>query len=636
MSLETTDDSQTTTTPSNGTLAAMEILHSICEEVEKGNLVEKRGHLEMLLQQTPSKWFHLGTNHDLKRGRYQELGELCIKVVLLLTKQTKISLASCHEADAGGDHDIKYKEHASLAHAAMAIVSLLLSKLRPNPKDNSSVDQGRIESVRSNEGHGEQEEENDSDIGRCSPLSDGPQVGHQDGQHKLPRLDDAFQDSQQNRSMDGLKSSGSFPTIFRENEGHFSIRPKDSDILGCLPPDILDESLEGQLDDRESEEKGECSDRLLRGVMKSTIGPSIVLCSLHAQKHPWTSKASRQAGNALLTQLTRICGCNSISTLLSGCHNETQQHDGVSLRRLIPKGAFGLAIVELKQQLTRSDWKKYPAAKHTFTWLLAHMKHPYVGEQLDHCLPPSLLFVDDFEMENKVLGIQCLKHIIENVDPTELRWYGRAEVIYEALYPLMYNHKPDLIDVLYPCFLATLKVVEKDPKKTDQPRKLGRYNKALQIILSNMEGEQRIAVRQANARHLPSFIVAMGITILWHIKRLVRIIIAYLETSDGIEETGRILTLRILQAVIVQAWPRMMSHCSDLMKSLLKLVLDISRGPTDFSPQVRDTVRKECIECMTLLKRCCGTVVEDTVNMLLGSNLKDRFLKDCLENVLEG
>lgn len=47
---------------------------------------------------------------------------------------------------------------------------------------------------------------------------------------------------------------------------------------------------------------------------------------------------------------------------------------------------------------------------------------------------------------------------------------------------------------------------------------LGRYDKALQIILSNMEGEQRISVRQANARHLPSFIVAMGITILWHIK----------------------------------------------------------------------------------------------------------------------
>lgn len=208
-----------------------------------------------------------------------------------------VSSTLCLSFTAGGDHDTMYKDHASLAHAAMAIVSLLLSKLRPNPKENSSVDQGRIESVRSSEGHGEQEEENECDIVRCSPLSEGHQVGHQDCQHRLPRLDDASQDSQQNTSMDGPKSSGSFPTIFRENEGHFSIRPTDGDILGSLPPVILDESSEGQLDDRESEEQGECSDRLLRGVMKSTIGPSIVLCSLHAQKHPWTSKASLQAGH---------------------------------------------------------------------------------------------------------------------------------------------------------------------------------------------------------------------------------------------------------------------------------------------------------------------------------------------------
>ncbi|XP_041458965.1 TELO2-interacting protein 2-like isoform X2 [Lytechinus variegatus] len=586
---------------SDGTSAVLEILHRIWEEVETGNLNQKRVNLEQLLQHAPAEWFHPGTNHDLKTKRYQELRDICTQVILLLIKQTKISLASCHESDAG---DYKYKEHASLAYSAMSLVKLLLSKLSPIQKGKLSEDIMRGNAVRSCDTHAEHVEV------CASSASNGCQVGYQDAEQRLPRLNKVFRDSQECRSQD--VSMQSSPVVSQEMESHFSIRPKGIGLFGSLPPGITEEGSERTTIEGESEEQFECSDRLLRDVMKATVGPSIVLCASHAQKHPWTNKASLQAANALLNQLTSTCGCNSLPTLLSGCHSDTKRNDGVNTKRLIPKGAFRLAMVELKQQLTRNDWKKYPAAKHTFAWLLAHLK-----------------------MENKVLGIQCLRHIIDNVDPTELRWYGRAEVIYEALHPLLYNHKPDLIDILFPCLLAILKVIEKDPKKTDQPRKLGRYDKALQIILNNMEGEQRILVRQANARHLPSFIDVMGITILWHMKRLIRIIIAYLETSDGPEETGRLLTLRILQAVILQAWPRMMTHCSDLMKSLLKLLLDISRGPTDISPEVRDTVGKECIECMTLLKRCCGTVVEDTVTKLLDSNLEDKLVKDCLENVLK-
>ncbi|XP_054751364.2 TELO2-interacting protein 2-like [Lytechinus pictus] len=612
---------------SDGTSAVLEILHRIWEEVERGNLNQKRVNLEQLLQHAPAEWFHPGTNHDLKTRRYQELRDICTQVILLLIKQTKISLASCHESDAGDYSGTKYKEHASLAYSAMSLVKLLLSKLSPTQKGKLPEDLMRGNTVRSCDSQAEQVE-------MCaSSASDGCQVGYQDAEQRLPRLNNCFQDSQQCRSVD--VSMQSSPVVSQEMEGHFSIRPKGIGLFGSLPPGITEDGSERTTIEGESEEQIECSDRLLREVMKSTVGPSIVLCASHAQKHPWSNKASLQAANALLNQLTSTCGCNSLPTLLSGCYSDTKQNDGINAKRLIPKGAFRPAMVELKQQLTRNDWKKYPAAKHTFAWLLAHLKHPYVGYQLDHCLPPSLLFVDDYEMENKVLGIQCLRHIIDNVDPTELRWYGRAEVIYEALHPLLYNHKPDLIDILFPCLLAILKVVEKGPKKTDQPRKLGKYDKALQIILNNMEGEQRILVRQANARHLPSFIDVMGITILWHMKRLIRIIVAYLETSDGPEETGRLLTLRILQAVILQAWPRMMTHCSDLMKSLLKLLLDISRGPTDISPEVRDRVGKECIECMTLLKRCCGTVVEDTVKKLLDSNLEDKLVKDCLENVLK-
>ncbi|MPC58524.1 TELO2-interacting protein 2 [Portunus trituberculatus] len=37
-----------------------------------------------------------------------------------------------------------------------------------------------------------------------------------------------------------------------------------------------------------------------------------------------------------------------------------------------------------------------------------------LGEHLKVLLPPALFIVDDWEDRNKVLGIQCLSHILEN------------------------------------------------------------------------------------------------------------------------------------------------------------------------------------------------------------------------------
>ena len=46
---------------------------------------------------------------------------------------------------------------------------------------------------------------------------------------------------------------------------------------------------------------------------------------------------------------------------------------------------------------------------------------------------------------------------------SELRWYGRADVIFEALKPLLYTREPEVLRHIYPTIIKTAKIKEGDP-----------------------------------------------------------------------------------------------------------------------------------------------------------------------------
>lgn len=64
---------------------------------------------------------------------------------------------------------------------------------------------------------------------------------------------------------------------------------------------------------------------------------------------------------------------------------------------------------------SRDTWKRNPASKHVFSWTLLHVSRPWLCPHLERVLPPALLLSDDFQEENKVLGVRCLHHIVLNV-----------------------------------------------------------------------------------------------------------------------------------------------------------------------------------------------------------------------------
>lgn len=56
-------------------------------------------------------------------------------------------------------------------------------------------------------------------------------------------------------------------------------------------------------------------------------------------------------------------------------------------------------------------------------------------------------------------GVLCLKHIVKNVSPTELKWHGRSDLIEDTFMQLLGVRDADLAVVLLPAFLDFIGVI---------------------------------------------------------------------------------------------------------------------------------------------------------------------------------
>lgn len=186
---------------------------------------------------------------------------------------------------------------------------------------------------------------------------------------------------------------------------------------------------------------------------------------------------------------------------------------------------------------------------------------------------------------------------------------------------------------LNPCLLSILTVVEPSPKKPKFGRKTTKCDRLFQIILSSMEFESKIAMRKAYASHLQHFIEHMGITILRHFKRLLKVIVSYLEVSDYPDEEARLAVLDALKATMLQAWPRIPNHSSTILKSLLKLLVDATDSSPYLTVQAFEQLNQKTAECLVVLLRCCGKQVEDQLKELQGVGHKE--VEECIEKVLQ-
>ncbi|XP_069623109.1 TELO2-interacting protein 2 isoform X2 [Ranitomeya imitator] len=310
-------------------------------------------------------------------------------------------------------------------------------------------------------------------------------------------------------------------------------------------------------------------------VLRCAAAPLLLLCGAHIHDTPWSSAQSRRLANRLLRSLLEVSRCASVSALLEG-HPEQ------------PYSTYREALRLLGPRLRKDTWESHPEAKLVFSWMLFRVPRPWLSDFLSRVMPPSLLFSDDYKPENKVLGIRCLHHIIRNVPAAELRQYNRALVVYHALRNHLYTTDAEVIEVVLPCLLDIFPVLHKPPPAVGAFHKDGENppDQIMQMLLTHMEMEHRIALRRLYARSLPA-----------------------------------------LQERIPPWLPL-------LLKALLKLIYELSSETNANSVPVTEALLNGATKCLLLLDHCSQGLVK-TALQDIPSVCKEPLLQQCVGAVLQ-
>uniref|UniRef100_A0A8C3WHW1 TELO2 interacting protein 2 n=1 Tax=Catagonus wagneri TaxID=51154 RepID=A0A8C3WHW1_9CETA len=323
--------------------------------------------------------------------------------------------------------------------------------------------------------------------------------------------------------------------------------------------------------------------------LRHLAGPIYIFAVTHSSEQPWTSARSLDVAGQVLALLLQVTECGSVAGFLHG-----ENEDG--------KGRFTAIMGLLKPELNKESWKNNPATKHVFSWTLQKVTRPWLSHHLERILPPSLLISDDYQTENKILGVHCLHHIVLNV-------------------------------AVLLCLLDLFPILEKALHwKGDAARPTTDCDEVLQLILTHMEPEHRLLLRRTYARNLPAFVKRLGILTVRHLKRLERVIIGYLEVYDGPEEEARLKILETLKLLLQYTWPRVSCRLVVLLKALLKLVCDIARDSSLTPEPVKSTLLEEATDCLILLDHCSQGQVKGLLAKI-SQSCEDSKVMTCIRKV---
>ncbi|XP_048589155.1 TELO2-interacting protein 2 [Nematostella vectensis] len=373
---------------------------------------------------------------------------------------------------------------------------------------------------------------------------------------------------------------------------------------------------------------------LVRHIMKKVAPELISICACHMEANKWTSQKTRSSSKVLLTAFCKGFHCSSESELLSGTASSTI--DGNPVLR---EGLFGRVLNVMLPHMSKSTWEDCRALRYAFVWCVLQVKYPVIGDHIPRLLPPMLLLLDDHEVEYTIVGVTALHHVIINTNVAELHWYGRADVIFESLQKLIYTNVPRLAMALHPCVVSLLKVMEPKPWKPKTNRTEGwKCHGVFQAILTSMEFESKIAMRRVYADTLKGYVDYLGISLLKHFKRFLRVVFAYLEIYDPEGDQTRIGILLALKSAMIHAYMRIPAHSDAILKALLKLMIDTTLSMDTVQKgsalSAQNGILDAAIECLAVLQICCGNHITEALETIQ-ANFEDPQLQQSLQRVLQ-
>lgn len=130
---------------------------------------------------------------------------------------------------------------------------------------------------------------------------------------------------------------------------------------------------------------------------------SIILCGEHSSSYFWTSEDTRYLSTTCVKAWCSIYSCTSLSDILLGRSPKASSP------------SFKSILLQLRPKLLHETWRRYPGAVSAYKWIVCQVHSPNLSEYVGIISPTSLLILDDHIRERRLIGLQCLSHIIDNV-----------------------------------------------------------------------------------------------------------------------------------------------------------------------------------------------------------------------------
>lgn len=208
-----------------------------------------------------------------------------------------------------------------------------------------------------------------------------------------------------------------------------------------------------------------------------------------------------------------------------------------------------------------ASWREDIRIKNIFSWCLSTLRDGVIVkfEDASKLIPFVLHIAEDYQPENRLLGVSLIRNYIRIVSDKILQQLNLEPLFYQILMKNLgyepFVLKETTLECLFECVLA---------RKTKNS--LCWYEELLGFLTRESLFTKEENVRLLYLRCLPQVIRLLEIASVCHIKPILSLLID-LPMDDDIANA----TIHVIEALLENAWPRLSNHLPLLVQIMRKL-----------------------------------------------------------------
>lgn len=272
------------------------------------------------------------------------------------------------------------------------------------------------------------------------------------------------------------------------------------------------------------------------------------------------------------------------------------------------------------QEDDEQPWKQDNAA-HTLNllrWVVGKLDVKLLEEVWPLVIPPVLTLVDDMEVQYKQQGVELLRQVLIVTPPDLLARTGLGSVFADALMPCL-TYLPELtpepesitlLNKVFPTLLVLstvhfeLNALEPSPSRKARIKYLDNVLRKGILYPYSQTNSAHLRITTVLFNHLVPLLNALGIETVRHLKYVLPILTETLTHRLATAYLPMLTSaVRAMQAVILNAWPRMKEHRGEVLKGLTICWVNLH----DMDDESVAMTKKEMKDAFQMLRLAIGS-----------------------------